>query len=204
MKCGFVGVGKLGFDAASVMAEYYEVDGYDVRPVEHHSVNMKKTLEECVTGKDIVFIAVPTSHHPDYDGRYPTSHLPPKDFDYSMAIEATRQVDELVEGDLLPEVVNEFTHLGGVPLQTAHNRFQVLHVNRLVLLLVEQIKNFLQVLHFVLRELLDGLSLVRHHLVLRGHCLMLRNLRPARLELVEFLSLDGWLLFLFKLLVAHF
>ena len=101
MKCGFVGVGKLGFDAASVMAEYYEVDGYDVRPVEHHSVNMKKTLEECVTGKDIVFIAVPTSHHPDYDGRYPTSHLPPKDFDYSMAIEATRQVDELVDENTL-------------------------------------------------------------------------------------------------------
>jgi UDPglucose 6-dehydrogenase len=33
---------------------------------------------------DIVFIAVPTPHDPFYDGRFPISHLPPKDFDYSI------------------------------------------------------------------------------------------------------------------------
>ena len=62
---------------------------------------MSDTLEGCVKGKDIVLIAVPTQHHIDYDGRYATSHLEPKDFDYTIAISVTKQVDELVDKDTL-------------------------------------------------------------------------------------------------------
>jgi UDPglucose 6-dehydrogenase len=101
MKIGFVGVGKLGRDAAEVLDEYYDVTGFDVRPVDT-TIKMEYDLEKAVSGKDVVLIAVPTAHHPDYDGRYATSHLPPKDFDYSIAIEATMNVDQYVdEGTLI-------------------------------------------------------------------------------------------------------
>ena len=99
-KVGFVGVGKLGKDAAEVIAEYYDVIGYDIQNVDT-TISMAKTLKECVEDKDIVFIAVPTAHDPDYDGRHATSHLPPKDFDYSVAIEVTQQVDNLVNDKTL-------------------------------------------------------------------------------------------------------
>jgi putative ABC transport system permease protein len=42
------------------------------------------SIENAVSDKDIVFVAVPTPHNPLYDGRLPISHLPPKDFDYSI------------------------------------------------------------------------------------------------------------------------
>ena len=95
-KVGFVGVGKLGRDAAEVLDEYHDVTGYDLNPVET-TIKMAPTLVECVKGKDIVLIAVPTPHHPDYDGRYPTSHLPPKDFDYNIATSVSAQVDAAVD-----------------------------------------------------------------------------------------------------------
>jgi UDPglucose 6-dehydrogenase len=100
IKVGFVGVGKLGKDAAEVLSEFYDVTGYDINPVDT-TINMSDTLEGCVKGKDIVLIAVPTQHHIDYDGRYATSHLEPKDFDYTIAISVTKQVDELVDKDTL-------------------------------------------------------------------------------------------------------
>ncbi len=100
MKVGFVGVGKLGRDAAEVLDEHYDVIGYDIVPVDT-SIPMADTLAECVQSKDLVFIAVPTAHHPDYDGRYATSHLPPRDFDYTVAVSVTRQVDELVDKNTL-------------------------------------------------------------------------------------------------------
>ena len=101
MKIGFVGVGKLGKDAAEVLDEYYDVTGYDIRPVTNTTIKMEYDLETAVKGKDVVFIAVPTAHHPDYDGRYATSHLPPKDFDYSVAIEVTEEVDRYVDNNTL-------------------------------------------------------------------------------------------------------
>lgn len=100
MKVGFVGVGKLGKDAAEVISEYYDVTGYDIAEVDT-TINMSPTLEGAVKDKDIVLIAVPTAHHPDYDGRAPTSHLDPIDFDYSVAISVTEQVDRLVDKNTL-------------------------------------------------------------------------------------------------------
>ena len=100
MKVGFVGVGKLGKDAAEVMAEYYDVVGYDVAKVDT-PVKMVETLEEACKDKDIIFVALPTPHHPDYDGRYPTSHLPPKDFDYTIVKEVIAEVDTFVDKSTL-------------------------------------------------------------------------------------------------------
>ena len=100
MKVGFVGVGKLGKDAAEVMAEYYDVVGYDIAKVDT-TVKMVETLEEACKDKDIIFVALPTPHHPDYDGRYPTSHLPPKDFDYVIVKNMIATVDTFVDKSTL-------------------------------------------------------------------------------------------------------
>lgn len=77
-------MGKLGREAAEVMNEKHYVEGYDIVPIENTSVDMTYDLGNLCHNKQIIFVAVPTPHDPDYDGRYPTSHLPPKDFDYSI------------------------------------------------------------------------------------------------------------------------
>ena len=100
MRVGFVGVGKLGKDAAEVMAEYYDVIGYDVSKVDT-TIKMVDTLPAACKDRDIIFVALPTPHHPDYDGRYPTSHLPPKDFDYSIVKDMIAKIDRLVKEDTL-------------------------------------------------------------------------------------------------------
>jgi UDPglucose 6-dehydrogenase len=83
MKIGFIGVGKLGKDVGEVMAEKHFVEGYDVRKVTPSNFKMVPTIKEVCEGKDLIFIAVPTPHDPLYDGSHATSHLTPKDFDYT-------------------------------------------------------------------------------------------------------------------------
>ena len=85
MKIGFIGVGKLGKDAAEVMNEAgHDVLGYDIKSVSNSKITMTTSLEDVCKDRDLIFIAVPTPHHKDYDGSQPTSHLEPKDFDYSI------------------------------------------------------------------------------------------------------------------------
>ena len=81
---GFIGVGKLGQACAEMVAEVHDVVGYDVNPVEPENFTMVDNMEDAVKGQEIVFIAVPTPHDPQYDGKAPTSHLPNKDFDYTI------------------------------------------------------------------------------------------------------------------------
>ena len=100
MKVGFVGVGKLGKDAAEVMAEHYDVIGYDTAGV-YTTVTMADTLRQACVDRDIIFVALPTPHHLDYDGRYPTSHLPPKDFDYTIVKEVIAEIDTFVDKSTL-------------------------------------------------------------------------------------------------------
>jgi len=100
MKVGFVGVGKLGRDAAEVMATKYDVTGYDIGKV-NTTLQMAETLEGACIGKDIIFVALPTPHHEDYDGRYPTSHLPPRDFDYNTVKNMVKKIDVLVNDKTL-------------------------------------------------------------------------------------------------------
>jgi UDPglucose 6-dehydrogenase len=95
MKVGFIGVGKLGKDAAEVMYEAgHDVLGYDVRTVYDTKIKIATSLEDVCKHGDVIFIAVPTPHHPDYDGSQPTSHLIPKDFNYNIVksiLEETNQ-----------------------------------------------------------------------------------------------------------------
>ena len=106
MKIGFIGVGKLGKDAAEVMAEKHEVIGYDVIPVEPSNFEMVDTIEEVVKDREMIFIAVPTPHHPDYDGRYPTSHLPNRDFNYTIVNNVLEEVNKYVTKDQLVVLIS--------------------------------------------------------------------------------------------------
>ena len=83
MKIGFIGLGKLGLPCSEVIAKKgFDVTGYDIVKISSDLVKQKESIEDTVKDRDIVFVAVPTPHHHDYDGSYPTSHLECKDFDY--------------------------------------------------------------------------------------------------------------------------
>ena len=85
MKVGFIGTGKLGMPCAEAIASKgHDVTGYDIAKRTSHQITMFPTIESAVQGRDIVFVAVPTPHDPDYDGRAPTAHLDPKDFSYDI------------------------------------------------------------------------------------------------------------------------
>lgn len=103
MKVGFIGLGKLGRDAAEVLAEKHDVTGYDPKV---NVPGLSGTLEEACKDKDVVLIAVQTPHDPKYGGEEPTSHLEPKDFDYSYLIQAVKDVDERVNKDTLIAVIS--------------------------------------------------------------------------------------------------
>jgi UDPglucose 6-dehydrogenase len=106
MKVGFIGVGKLGQDAAEVMAEKHDVIGYDVVDVSPYNFKMVDSVEEVCKGREIIFIAVPTPHHPDYDGRYPTAHLPNKDFDYSIVRGVLSEVNKYANKEQLVVLIS--------------------------------------------------------------------------------------------------
>jgi len=76
---GFIGLGKLGMDAAEVFAEHYTVRGCDIAPRTSDTVQVCD-IQEVVQASDWIFIAVPTPHLEGYDGSVPSSHMLPKDF----------------------------------------------------------------------------------------------------------------------------
>lgn len=120
MKIGFIGFGKLGQPCGEVIASKgHDVVAYDVREVDT-KVEMRSTIQETVEDREIVFVAVPTPHDPAYDGREPTSHLPPKDFDYEIVKQVLSEADKHMNKDqllvlistVLPGTVRrEFIHL---------------------------------------------------------------------------------------------
>jgi len=92
MRIGMIGMGKLGRPAAEVMARHHDVLGYDVREVASDSVTICDGMARLVQGSDLIFVAVETPHGHLYDGSTPSSHLEPRDFDYT-AVESV--IDEL-------------------------------------------------------------------------------------------------------------
>jgi UDPglucose 6-dehydrogenase len=107
MRVGFIGVGKLGKDAAEVMHEAgHDVLGYDTRIVRDCKFEMTWILEDVCKHGEIIFIAVPTPHHPDYDGRYPTSHLPNKDFDYTIVKELLKEINKYTTKEQLVVLIS--------------------------------------------------------------------------------------------------
>jgi UDPglucose 6-dehydrogenase len=99
-KVAMIGVGKLGQDCAEIMAEQYDVVGYDV-DMRTPSFPMRETIKEAVEDRDIIFIAAPTPHDPLYGGETPTSYMTPKDFDYTIVSEILEEVNKYVNPNQL-------------------------------------------------------------------------------------------------------
>ena len=95
-KVAMIGVGKLGQACAEVMADTYPLVGYDVAPREPKNFPMVDSVKDAVEYADIIFVAAPTPHDPNYDGRQPTHHLPNKDFDYSIVKGILEEVNKWV------------------------------------------------------------------------------------------------------------
>lgn len=106
MKVGFIGVGKLGKDVAEVMAETYDVIGYDINKVFPTNFKMAETMESACMGRDIIFVAVPTPHDSKYDGRTPASHLKPKDFDYSIVKSVLGEINKYTDKNQLVVLIS--------------------------------------------------------------------------------------------------
>ena len=107
MKIGFIGVGKLGKEAAEVMHEAgHDVLGYDTLIVSGCKHEVTRILEDVCTHGEIIFVAVPTPHDPDYDGRYPTSHLPNKDFDYTIVKGVLEEINRYTTKDQLVVLIS--------------------------------------------------------------------------------------------------
>jgi len=101
-KIAFLGIGKLGMPCAEVIAESgHDVKGYDVALKKSKLISIVPTIQEAVEGRDIVFVAVPTPHDPQYDGRAPTAHLEPKDFEYSIVKEVLEEANKHMTKDQL-------------------------------------------------------------------------------------------------------
>jgi UDPglucose 6-dehydrogenase len=99
MNIGFIGIGKLGMPCAEAIAQKgHTVLGYDTAKKTSEYIAVVESIEHCVKDCDVVFVAVPTPHDPNYDGREPTAHLEPKDFNYDIVkeclIEANRHMNK--------------------------------------------------------------------------------------------------------------
>jgi UDPglucose 6-dehydrogenase len=105
-KIAMIGVGKLGQDCAEVMADAgYDLVGYDILP-RNPKFPMMNSIEEAVHNRDFIFIAAPTPHDPIYGGETPTSHLPNKDFDYSIVINILNEVNKYVNKNQLVVLIS--------------------------------------------------------------------------------------------------
>jgi len=94
MKIGFIGFGKLGQPCGEVIADKgHDVKAYDIAEIDT-TVVMCPTIKDTVVDRDIVFIAVPTPHDPQYDGSLPSATLPPKDFNYTTVIQCIHEANK--------------------------------------------------------------------------------------------------------------
>jgi len=106
MKIGFIGLGKLGMPCAEEMTRQHEVIGYDIEHRVSAHVKITQDIREVFQDTEIIFIAVPTPHHPDYDGSKPTTHLPVKDFDYSLVIDVLKQCQRYARKDQIVSLIS--------------------------------------------------------------------------------------------------
>jgi len=123
MRIGFIGLGKLGMPCAEVIAKTgHVVKGYDIRPVKSNYVFVEENIKDTVEDVDIVFVAVPTPHDPNYDGRAPTAHLQPKDFGYDIVKQVLAECNKHMNKDqllvLISTVLPGTTRREFVPLVT--------------------------------------------------------------------------------------
>ena len=95
MLIGFIGLGKLGMPCAEAVAgKGYHVNGYDILPKQSTKIDIKDSIQEVIKQSDIILVATPTPHEEGYDGRQPTSHKEPKDFNYDLVKEVLTECNK--------------------------------------------------------------------------------------------------------------
>jgi UDPglucose 6-dehydrogenase len=94
MNVAMIGCGKLGAPCANEMQRAgHRVVGYDVKDHGLAEFPILGSIREAVEGAELIFVAVPTPHSPEYGGETPTSDLVPKDFDYSIVRSVLDELD---------------------------------------------------------------------------------------------------------------
>jgi UDPglucose 6-dehydrogenase len=121
-KVAMIGCGKLGLPCAEVMAEKYDVVGYDINSFTSETVK-QVSLKEAVDHAEIIFIAVPTPHSPEYGGDVPCLHLEPKDFNYSIVTDVLKGVNEHARPEQLVVLIS--TVLPGTVRRELHQHITV-------------------------------------------------------------------------------
>lgn len=121
MNIGFIGIGKLGMPCAEAIARAgHAVSGYDTVTKTSNFITVVKSIELCVKHCDIVFVSVPTPHDPAYDGKAPTAHLTPKDFNYDIVKQCLAEANKHMNKNQLLVLIStvlpgttrkEFIHL---------------------------------------------------------------------------------------------
>ena len=93
---------------AEAMATKHDVTGYDIYPIPQWGTAIKfaKTLQAAVEDQDIIFIAVQTPHDPIYGGEQPITHLPNKDFDYSIVKQVLVDVNQFAKPNQLVVLIS--------------------------------------------------------------------------------------------------
>jgi len=101
-----IGCGKLGLPCAEVMSDYYDVVGYDLIKDPDSQISILDNLKDAVLNRDIIFVAVPTPHDPQYGGSQPISDLPSKDFDYSIVKQVLKDINLFVNKSQLVVLIS--------------------------------------------------------------------------------------------------
>lgn len=119
MNITMLGLGKLGLPVAECMATAHTVKGYDISTdIKSDVINVCHSMWNACQDADIIFIAVPTPHDPEYGGESPTSHLENKDFDYTALQGVLKNIVEHAPATAL--IVNISTVLPGTLRDMIH------------------------------------------------------------------------------------
>lgn len=94
MKVGFIGLGKLGLPCAEAMAVKYSVTGFDIEDRASDNIKVVTDVKDAVENKDLVFVAIQTPHHPQYDGSMPCMDYEPQDFNYDQVKQCLTEVNQ--------------------------------------------------------------------------------------------------------------
>lgn len=106
MKVAMIGCGKLGLPCAEVMSEHYDVIGYDPVRDPEAQITLVDNIADAVRDRDLIFVAVPTPHDPEYGGSKPIADLPPKDFDYSIVQQVLKEINPHVNRSQLVVLIS--------------------------------------------------------------------------------------------------
>ena len=97
-KICFLGLGNLGMPCAEKIAEKgHNVKGFDLIKKESKLIKVCDNLDEAIKDCEFIFIAAPTPHNKNYDGRKPILNLPPKDFNYKIVENILRKLNKIIK-----------------------------------------------------------------------------------------------------------